>query len=77
MPTQRTKNNHAYNIVASCVVIRTLLETKSKVFGARIEEMSQSNSAEDVEGYNLLAEVTNVGNMLFTTQLVHSTGSKV
>ncbi len=50
---------------------------KSKVFGVKIEEMSKSNSAEDVEGYNLLAEVTNVGNMLFTTQLVHSTGSKV
>ena len=47
---------------------------KSKVFGVKIEEMSKSNSAEDVEGYNLLAEVANVANMLFRTQLVHSTG---
>ena len=42
-----------------------------------MEEMSKSSIAEDVECYNLLNDLSNVGVKLFTTQTVHATSSKV
>jgi hypothetical protein len=54
-----------------------VLGVKSKVYHEKMEEMSKSSIAEDVECYNLLNDLSNVGVVLFNTLTVHATSGKV